>query len=108
MSRSTVLRPFGPLEWGEPRAQFNLGVALATGQGVRRDLLKAHKWFSLASSRHYSSAEAALRQLERALSPDQIREARKLSEQWKEKKRNHPDEMADWEWLSMSPEPLIR
>ena len=33
---------------GEVRAQYNLGIMYATGQGVPQDYVQAHMWFNLA------------------------------------------------------------
>lgn len=52
---------FRPLaERGNPAAQFNLGVMYAVGQGVKKDLGEAAKWFGLAAEQGYSNAQRNL------------------------------------------------
>lgn len=89
-------------EWGEVRAQYDLGVLYATGQGSQRDAVQAHLWFSLAASQGYRDSAAAVAHLERAMYTDQITEAHRLREQWKPRKRVRPKGMLDWEWLALS------
>ena len=36
-------------EQGYARAQFNLGLMYANGQGVTQDIVSAHLWFLLAA-----------------------------------------------------------
>jgi TPR repeat protein len=89
-------------EWGDAYAQYNFGVALATGQGLPQDLVQAHVWFSLAESQHHPSARAALEQLAKMMIPTQLLEARKRREQWKPLTRVWSEGMSDWEWISLA------
>lgn len=68
-------------------AQFNLGGQYATGQGVPRDYVQAHMWFSLAASRSpmgelHDMAVEARDKIASVLSPEQIAEAQRLAHEW--------------------------
>ena len=77
-------------EQGDAPAQYNLGVAYATGQGVPQDYVQAHMWFDLAASR-FSEAEQrdhAVKNRDLAASkmtPAQIAKAQRLALEWKPK-----------------------
>jgi TPR repeat protein len=45
---------------GDARAQFNLGVMYARGQGVAQDNVEAWKWFSLVSAQGHEEARQNL------------------------------------------------
>ena len=44
-------------EQGHPRAQYNLGVLYANGQGVPQDFTEAAKWFRKAAEQGYAPAQ---------------------------------------------------
>jgi TPR repeat protein len=77
-------------EQGEAKAQFNVGIMYAHGQGVPRDDVQALKWLDLASS-HSGASEKATREravrnrdkLAARMTPAQIAEAQKLAREWK-------------------------
>ncbi len=80
-------------EQGYPKAQHDLGVMYAKGQGVQQDFVMAYMWFTLAASRFPSSElkrlQTCLRNIDLAASkmtPDQIAEAQWLAREWKPKK----------------------
>jgi hypothetical protein len=50
-----VLRPLA--ESGDARAQFNLGVMYAEGQGVPQDYTEAGKWYGLSAWQGYAQAQ---------------------------------------------------
>jgi TPR repeat protein len=63
---------------GLPQAQFFLGNAYKTGQGVDRDLGKAVVWWTKAAEYGYQPSADMLKKLRRqALSPDQSERTRK-------------------------------
>ena len=78
-------------ERGSPFAQNNLGVLYKHGRGVSQDYVMAYKWFDLAAS-GYLPAELGHR--ERAvlnqqdivakMTPEQVSEAQKLAEEFRE------------------------
>ena len=78
-------------EQGHPDAQVNLGIAYQNGRGVPRDPLQAYYWFSLAAERSAGKARDSLAvakdRADRALSPAQRLEARRMIGEWKAK---HP------------------
>ena len=56
---ATALKEWQPLATaGSARAQFNLGILHAKGQGVPKDLGKAMKWYRMAAERGYARAQA--------------------------------------------------
>lgn len=71
-------------EQGFQSAQRNLGLAYYHGEGVKRDLVEAYKWFALASVRRSDgtgsdvSEECAqtVKALVAAMNPNQIRQAK--------------------------------
>ena len=69
---------------GRDSAQYNLGCAYAKGEGVAKDPQAAYGWLLLAATAGRNrDAEDRCEQLEAALSPAQVREARNWALQWK-------------------------
>lgn len=68
-------------------AYMFLGAALADGRGVARDPVEAYKWFNVAAlhRENQQALEAAKRrdEIARQLSGDQIKEAQRLSFDWR-------------------------
>lgn len=55
---ATAYREFLPLaEGGMAAAQYRLGLMHENGQGVKRDLAEAEKWYARAAEQGYSSAQ---------------------------------------------------
>ena len=69
-------------ERGDADAQYLLGFLYARGEGVRRDLVRAYLWFSLAARQGDGIAADALTGLARRMSPEQVDEARSLVRAW--------------------------
>jgi TPR repeat protein len=69
-------------EQGAVEAQYNLGLMYATGLGVARDYVLAHKWFSIAAV--HGSPEAHVDRTELALdmTSEEIAEAQRLAREW--------------------------
>ena len=74
---------------GDAAAQYNLGVAYDTGQGVPRDPIQAYKWYDVAAARFPASAADNRAQAARSrdlvaakMTPPQIAEAQKLAKEW--------------------------
>lgn len=61
---------------GHPSAQLNLGDAFASGRGVKRDVIAAHMWLSLAAAQGKSWAAHRRDHLEKSMTPTQIASAR--------------------------------
>lgn len=70
-------------EDGQPEALYSLGLAYATGQGVRVDLVSAHKWFNLAAMSGVKEALAERAELAREMSADEIAEAQRMARAWR-------------------------
>jgi TPR repeat protein len=68
-----AFRLFRPLaEQGNARAQTALGAMFRRGQGVPKNPLRARMWFSLAAKRGDVGGRAALGQLSRTLTQQEI------------------------------------
>ena len=65
---------------GIARAQFNLGVMYSRGQGVLQDDIEAHKWRNLAAA--VPESAAARDRLAQDMTPAQIAEAERRSQEW--------------------------
>jgi uncharacterized protein len=69
---------------GNAKAMFHLGVMHWSGHGVPQDLVEAYKWIDLAAASGVNVTEntSALTTLARAMSTDQIAEARLRARAW--------------------------
>lgn len=84
-----------PVSWyrkaadqGHAKAQFNLGLMYANGQGVPQSNIQAHVWLNLAASKLElaDEREAAVHNRDvvaAKMSPAQIAHAQKLAGAWK-------------------------
>lgn len=68
---------------GDRYARFRLGEMYRDGEGVSKDYVAAHMWFSLAAASGYPSASAALDELAREMTPAQIAKTQRLSQESK-------------------------
>ena len=66
---------------GFPKAQYTVGLMYAKGQGVQQDFIQAYKWLSLAGDMAVSSKGW----LEERMTPEQIKKAQVLAQEWLEK-----------------------
>ncbi len=69
-------------EQGDPDAQYMLGFLYARGEGVRRDLVRAYLWFSLAARQGDAIAADMVVSLSRRMTPEQIAQAKALALEW--------------------------
>ena len=58
----------------------------ALGQGVKADLVQAHKWVTLSSKNGNANATTALEQLTGKLSPEQLEVSAKLVKEWEDRR----------------------
>ena len=72
-----------PAERGDGEAQYMLGFLYARGEGVRRDLVRAYLWFTLAARQGDAIAADALAGLSARMSREQIAAAESLARAWK-------------------------
>jgi TPR repeat protein len=70
-------------EQGNVDAQYMVGFLYERGQGVARDVVRAHLWFSLAAAQGDSFAADDLANLERIMTAAQRAEAKALADTWK-------------------------
>jgi TPR repeat protein len=73
-------------EQGDTDAQYNLGLKYKDGSGVPKDLVAADMWLHVAVSQGGPFAKKSKDDLEKMMTPAQIAEAQKLSQEWKSKK----------------------
>jgi hypothetical protein len=67
---------------GHAKAQNNLAVMYAEGQGVPRDDVTSYMWFTLAGSAKPDKNAANLQLLESRMTPEQIAEGKRRAEEW--------------------------
>ena len=65
-------------EEGDAIAQFKIGSLYLEGQGVARDYVRAHMWFTIAD------VKMALSIVSAKMTPEQIAEAQRLAREWLE------------------------
>ena len=76
-----AIRLFRPLaEQGNAKAQNVLGVMFRKGEGVPKNPLRAHMWFSFAAARGDATAKAELREVSRAMTAQEISQAEMLAQ----------------------------
>jgi hypothetical protein len=76
-----AIRLFRPLaERGNAKAQNVLGVMFRKGEGVPKNPVRAHMWFSLAAARGDATAKAGLREVSRAMTVQEISQAQEMAQ----------------------------
>lgn len=68
---------------GDADAQFVLGDMYAQGQGTSRDVIQAHKWYSLAVRSGAPGAAKVRDELAKTMTSQQIGEAERLAREWR-------------------------
>lgn len=68
-------------EGGWYMARYHLGVMYAGGFGLKQDYVRAYMWFTLIADADGLKAEAARAEVAPFLTPDQIAEAQRMSEE---------------------------
>jgi TPR repeat protein len=75
-----AIRLFRPLaEQGNAKAQNVLGVMFRNGEGVPKNQVRAHMWFSFAAKRGDTKAKAELREVSRTMTAQEISEAEAMA-----------------------------
>jgi TPR repeat protein len=75
-----AIQLFRPLaEQGNPKALNVLGVMFRKGEGVRKNPVRAHMWFSLGAKRGEASAKAGLREVSRTMTREEISRAEEMA-----------------------------
>jgi len=69
-------------EQGSAEAQAALGVCYAGGHGVTPDNVQSYMWVNIAASNGFDKAKRILDELAAKMTPQQIQEAKTLSDQW--------------------------
>ena len=69
-------------EKGQAEALYDLGLLYATGQGVERDYVEAHKWFNLAAMKGVNRAKVDREELARDMHAYEVDEALRQARQW--------------------------
>ena len=70
-------------EQGNIRAQYNLGLMYINGLGVAPDFIQGDKWLTIAAAGNYPEAGKARDLAERDMTREQITQARRLANEWK-------------------------
>ena len=75
-----AIRVFRTLaEQGNAKAQSVLGVMFRKGEGVPKNPVRAHMWFSFAAKRGEASARAELREVSRTMTAQEISQAEAMA-----------------------------
>jgi TPR repeat protein len=75
-----AIRLFRPLaEQGNAKALNVLGVMFRKGEGVPKNPVHAHMWFSLAAARGDAKAKAELREVSRTMTAQEISQAEAMA-----------------------------
>jgi len=75
-------------EDGDGTAQTTLGLLYGKGLGVARDLISAHKWFSIASDQDAEDAAIYRDLVAKLMTRAEIAEAKGLAREWHESQMN--------------------
>lgn len=69
-------------ERGDIDSQFYIGQVYELGQRVKKSMVKADMWLRIAASNGNEQADAAIFEIEKKMSDEQISEAKRLAQQW--------------------------
>jgi TPR repeat protein len=67
-------------EQGNAKAQNVLGVMFRKGEGVPKNPVRAHMWFSFAAKRGDAKAKTELREMSRTMTAQQISQAKEMAQ----------------------------
>jgi len=70
-------------EKGNAKAQFNLALMYYRGEDLPKDYVQAHMWAGLSASNGSREAAFLRNDLEKKMTSEQLREARRLAQKWK-------------------------
>jgi TPR repeat protein len=65
------------------RVRNALGVLHEYGWGVEKDIVLAYAWYNIAASGDFDKAKQNLARVEKAIKPEELREAQTLSREWR-------------------------
>jgi hypothetical protein len=83
---ATAMRLWRPLaEQGNAMVQHSVGEMYARGQGVPRDYVQAHMWFSLSAAQGHEIAQTRRDSVAKLMTPAQLAKARRLTRERKTK-----------------------
>ncbi len=80
---------FRAAEQGYADAQNNMGAMYERGEGVPQDYVQAYKWYNLASAQEAENAKENREILRYRLTPAQIAEGQRLSQEFRPKTGEH-------------------
>ena len=83
-------------EWGDAKAQYDLGVMHENGEGFPQDYIEAHKWYSFSEANGSKSGRKFRKIIEKRMTPEQITKAQKLAIEWREKYKKWMEEYKEW------------
>ncbi|WP_439813897.1 hypothetical protein [Zavarzinia sp. CC-PAN008] len=67
---------------GDIEACVELGLSYATGRGVERDYVIAHKWLNVAATKGDAEARQLRAELAHDMTAADVREAQRLAREW--------------------------
>lgn len=70
-------------EQGDATAQYQLGMCYYIGDGIKRNIIEAYAWIYLSLERGFKEAHRNFSILESELTPDEIKKAVRLAENYK-------------------------
>jgi TPR repeat protein len=73
-----------PDDQGHAKAQTNLGVMYANGEGVPQDYKKAHMWYNISAANGNESAREFRDLLAKEMTPEAVSQAQELASKWME------------------------
>ena len=81
-----AVREWQPLaEKGHAKAQFNLAMLYAKGEGVPHNDVLGYMWFDLSLTHGYKRAREGMAAVSNVLTPAEIAEGQKLAREWRAK-----------------------
>jgi uncharacterized protein len=72
-------------EKGNTKAQFNLALMYYRGEDLTKDYVQAYMWAGLSATNGSREAAILRDDLEKKMTPAQLREAKRLAQEWKPK-----------------------
>ena len=68
-------------------AQYEMGKIYEAGEGVRRNVIEAHKWYKLAAEQRYKDAKKLKKKLAKTMTPTQLAHAEMWLREWKKARK---------------------
>ena len=84
----TMLASETAAEKNDAQSQYYLGLLATKGEGIEKDPVAAHMWYSLsvrnsANERDAAYTQREIKKLEKHMTPEQITKAKEMAKSWK-------------------------